>query len=103
YSSGPTRCLPAFPTRRSSDLEADLAAENMLAEEAAVGCFGDRASQRLGGEPVLVAQEDVRDVRADRVRGEDHAFDQLMRIAFERSQEHTSELQSRENLVCRLL
>src|SRR5690606_41633182 len=30
-------------------------------------------------------------------------LDQLLDIAHERSEEHTSELQSRENLVCRLL
>src|SRR5207302_10392981 len=34
-----------------------------------------------------------------RVVGDEHVFDDL-RVADERSEEHTSELQSRENLVC---
>src|SRR5690606_26155677 len=34
----------AAGARMQVQREADLAAENMLAEEAAVGCFGDRAS-----------------------------------------------------------
>src|SRR5690606_40247353 len=43
--------------------------------------------------------------RATLVKDERHLdrFDQVFGHVFKRSEEHTSELQSRENLVCRLL
>src|SRR3712207_7723374 len=56
---------------------------------------GDEADQR-GGEPVLAfgGQADSQDGGADDPHAADHAG---------RSEEHTSELQSRQYLVCRLL
>jgi hypothetical protein len=44
---------------------------------------GERGLEPLRAERELAAQVDERVVRADRVRGDDHAFDQLMRIALD--------------------
>src|SRR5690606_40148013 len=85
------RDLPSFPTRRSSDLVRprverrfqprsrgrEIEDDLMVSEEVGV-VFGRR---RCAGD--------------ERPRGRGPAF--------ARSEEHTSELQSRENLVCRLL
>src|SRR5436309_4911097 len=71
---GAPRHLHSFPTRRSSDLHHGRAQR-------------DRYRRRRDGE----ADGDVRGVE------DPHQQRQ------QRSEEHTSELQSRENLVCRLL
>src|SRR5256886_11800088 len=62
----------------------------------------DGGSQRAQRMRVLGPQIDVALGRAHRDAGDGHALDQRQRIAF-RSEEHTSELQSQSNLVCRLL
>src|SRR5690606_41274889 len=67
--------LHSFPTRRSSDLAPAAAAPPASGAPAAVG--GARRARREA---------------SSQGRGEES-----------RSEEHTSELQSRENLVCRLL
>src|SRR5690606_41957310 len=77
--------LHSFPTRRSSDL--------LLGQP-----FGGDVEQvelpvqqrLLGGDDVLAAQRGIEKAGA---------YAQFV----QRSEEHTSELQSRENLVCRLL
>src|SRR5690606_42008526 len=74
------RALHSFPTRRSSDLTYAGTLTN-LAE-----CEGNPRLRFVRG-----------DIRDPRVVGEVMAGDAG------RSEEHTSELQSRENLVCRLL
>src|SRR5690606_39436531 len=71
------RDLHSFPTRRSSDLERDL--------------------RGIGRLPASLA-ESVAAFEADEV-----LRDALGEAVADRSEEHTSELQSRENLVCRLL
>src|SRR5690606_41385473 len=77
--SGPHRDLHSFPTRRSSDLQR-------------------RAGE--SGNPQWPA--DGRGVRGwHREAGSGNR--ELGRLDHPRSEEHTSELQSRENLVCRLL
>src|SRR5690606_41653494 len=86
---GDQRDLPSFPTRRSSDLD-------------------DQRRARKSRQFLLAAI-----VRQRRIalRGEfrQHLADTMTRLAAiedeapRRSEEHTSELQSRENLVCRLL
>src|SRR5206468_12188533 len=73
-SSGPHPHLHSFPTRRSSDLR--------LHRIEAVGC------------------QDMSDVVAERALAADHHADGADQG---RSEEHTSELQSRSDLVCRLL
>src|SRR5690606_41580513 len=78
YSSHHDQKLPSFPTRRSSDLE------------------GVRLRHVGLGLVVVVVRDEVLDgvVR--------HELAELVG-ELRRSEEHTSELQSRENLVCRLL
>src|SRR5690606_41794961 len=92
--SGDSRDLHSLPTRRSSDL-----VDVLVGRQQAVGDRVGR-TQELGiaaGDLVLdlgaVAEGDV-GVLARAERGAQHVA---------RSEEHTSELQSRENLVCRLL
>src|SRR5690606_40846974 len=87
------RDLPSFPTRRSSDLgfrpleavRAELL-ERLGETDAAATAF-DRAAALPGN-----------DVEAAMLRERSAAL-----RTSARSEEHTSELQSRENLVCRLL
>src|SRR5439155_22181692 len=78
-------CLPSFPTRRSSDLD-DLEA---VGESRFTQDVIDLAAQRAGDQPQA---ESLRRVAPEFVRD-----------AAQRSEEHTSELQSRGQLVCRLL
>src|SRR5690606_40810679 len=98
YSYGTPSYLHSYPTRRSSDLHAagegglDLAARDP----------GNRAAQDL--------RRIGRRVQHQRQQGAEPGLteegpqpDALQRRAELRSEEHTSELQSRENLVCRLL
>src|SRR5207249_9152691 len=68
--------LPSFPTRRSSDLE--------------------RAVRISRGSR-------IRDDPRERGRGTAPVPSRIVAIAVVRSEEHTSELQSRFDLVCRLL
>src|SRR5690606_42076497 len=81
----PHRCLPSFPTRRSSDLLGAImaATTNLL--------FAWLSLQ----EPTQLLLALV--ISADNLGAG------IATVAFIRSEEHTSELQSRENLVCRLL
>src|SRR5690606_40038187 len=60
---------------------------------------------RLAGitDPTTPAEGDARLDREPRARlGRQYLVAIGLRLRFERSEEHTSELQSRENLVCRL-
>src|SRR5690606_40121576 len=82
YCSAAPRHLHSFPTRRSSDLVARRRDVQVHPGEQVRG----RASRpRPLQHPQLLRPE------------------QVTRLAGARSEEHTSELQSRENLVCRLL
>src|SRR5690606_40915796 len=83
------RELPSFPTRRSSDLPPTEHLRPALQQLAVVHGHGDAAPERVR---VLV---DGREARREQHAGGVEAR--------HRSEEHTSELQSRENLVCRLL
>src|SRR5690349_21983458 len=80
------RALPSFPTRRSSDLEG-LVNENAKVDPAreVVDKFG-LVPADAGGRPKRLLR----------------AHSEGRRLA-RRSEEHTSELQSRRDLVCRLL
>src|SRR5690349_24565373 len=77
------RLLPSFPTRRSSDLDVEWPRGEPLAEP-----LRDDDLERVAGEDVLA--------------GRFHAMVDAAREHI-RSEEHTSELQSRRDLVCRLL
>src|SRR3712207_8170654 len=85
YCYGDPRYLHSFPTRRSSTL---------------LGAAG----RGRGGRAVAAAVEDVvlRDAPAGAGAGDAADVDALGRGGA-RSEEHTSELQSRQYLVCRLL
>src|SRR5690606_40571022 len=92
---------PSLPTRRSSDLAPHrlLLARREVPERVlrlrrvevvgAVHEHARNAPERLQGERERIERVDVARVVA--------------RAHHDRSEEHTSELQSRENLVCRLL
>src|SRR5690606_39321673 len=93
--------LPASPTRRSSDLPLLWAAYHsdveMVKALLAAGADPD-AANRFGMTPLMQASRygDAEVIRA--------LLDGGASLDVEhRSEEHTSELQSRENLVCRLL
>src|SRR5690606_39686636 len=90
---GDHRHLHSFPTRRSSDLG--------LLEDSGTG--KDRKIKLSD-----LARRIIRDKRegsAERVKAirEAALSPSIYAKLWERSEEHTSELQSRENLVCRLL
>src|SRR5690606_41801444 len=97
------RALYAFPTRRSSDLKADdIDLEYPLTEKYKKKGSGLRGSIMLVG-PLLArfGKGYIPKPGGDKIgrRRLDTHF-----VGFEklgRSEEHTSELQSRENLVCR--
>src|SRR5438874_4840120 len=76
--AGDHRVLHSFPTRRSSDLR------------------GGEARPAREGPPVGTVPGEAREDQIDHVREKD-----VHRPP--RSEEHTSELQSRRDLVCRLL
>src|SRR5690606_39289678 len=89
------RCLPSFPTRRSSDLAAFCISGSMVSM---MFCLllsnqGDDLTGP-GGHNI--------EWLADRVLL-GHFPRPVRPPELDRSEEHTSELQSRENLVCRLL
>src|SRR2546430_15107922 len=73
----------------------DVAIESPL-EEAA------RLSRRLGNR-VLLKREDLQPVFSFKLRGAYNRIAHLSEASARRSEEHTSELQSQSNLVCRLL
>src|SRR5690606_41557692 len=99
HSCRPPLPLPPFPTRRSSDLlerpgRQPLRLLPLVGREHPLALLLQLAGERLldlGGD----RQRGVR--RAERL---DRALEAERHL---RSEEHTSELQSRENLVCRLL
>src|SRR5690606_41567980 len=76
----------SFPTRRSSDLAASVGAAGAHGGMTKIDMEWAEATRRLKGDLDMYCEVQT--------------F--LPRVG-ERSEEHTSELQSRENLVCRLL
>src|SRR5690606_41590857 len=97
-----TRVLRAFPTRRSSDL-GDLGLGYVLRARAA-----EQELVILRALPVHAQDADVAGVMVaagvDAARYLDLQLAQIvLQSGIGRSEEHTSELQSRENLVCRRL
>src|SRR5437870_11425598 len=85
YPSHPPRVLHSFPTRRSSDLPGTADAQNGALSQHATGAPPPGSPQpRSDLQPPLAPGTPL-----ERLDG--------------RSEEHTSELQSRGHLVCRLL
>src|SRR5690606_41225398 len=86
----------SFPTRRSSDLSVVVDLDPLGPRVQAEGLAHLVQNLRLGGV--------LRQFAAQRLTGVGKGVvDQTGLAAAQRSEEHTSELQSRENLVCRLL
>src|SRR5690606_41535149 len=94
------RAPPSFPTRRSSDLSRQAA-------RAARKLLPALLSRRISSiaEPVrqLVLDGSATVTWPSSRRTTARALRSLVPVCSMRSEEHTSELQSRENLVCRLL
>src|SRR5206468_12683920 len=95
------RDLPSFPTRRSSDLGGDLRRDRGPAQLPV-------PSDRFGPHPCPrgIRRLPLRRPRACFAGTVHAAMPASIRAenpAFRRSEEHTSELQSRSDLVCRLL
>src|SRR5690606_41899056 len=88
-----TRDLHSFPTRRSSDLRRHH-------DTVVGGRHLERVEVRVGRRPRAWLGEVDAPREAPVDDRERHAVDAHLG---RRSEEHTSELQSRENLVCRLL
>src|SRR5690606_41736889 len=94
YRSSDLRALHSFPTRRSSDLKGRYPLANpssprpsfILVYQSQLSIRGQGASMPL----------------ATRLESSKRCY-WLWQTSGWRSEEHTSELQSRENLVCRLL
>src|SRR5699024_12124840 len=95
------RSLPAFPTRRSSDLGDAAGIFNVSSASAFVaasaGCHvakhgGRSVSSKSGSADLLEAAGIQINLTAEQIAR-----------SITRSEEHTSELQSRFDLVCRLL
>src|SRR5205085_12368973 len=88
--AGGRLALPSFPTRRSSDLGVGSPDERLAVGKPARGTVYPNAYHQ--GTQVVI---EVRDGRRSDKRSHGQAS--------QRSEEHTSELQSQSNLVCRLL
>src|SRR5690606_41739992 len=90
-----------FPTRRSSDLIDSYYKGRPLGSIGHMAAFSFHETKNIiSGEGGMLVINDERFVdRAEIIREKGTNRSQF----FRRSEEHTSELQSRENLVCRLL
>src|SRR5690606_40717230 len=94
--SDATLALPSFPTRRSSDLKTRAT----IQKRKVVGAAG-RAAGGSGDEPGF-EWAGVGGGAADEDRVVQNGYGPAAIPTAKRSEEHTSELQSREKLVCRL-
>src|SRR5205085_10510009 len=91
YALRDHRALHSFPTRRSSDLEERPSLQRLRRDTAAARLrLSRRAAVKQRHAPTAARDSFGR----ERARGPRGLF---------RSEEHTSELQSQSNLVCRLL
>src|SRR5690606_39712043 len=99
HASGTPRSLHAFPTRRSSDLVCGQRPNEGTAAPEAPGTAVEPDGWKEPKDMTTIIQRRARDVHA----GDVIIRDPGVHVACTRSEEHTSELQSRENLVCRLL
>src|SRR5207302_8237470 len=99
----PLRALPSFPTRRSSDLgrlHCHVSRDRRCGRGVAAELH-PRIARGVAALEEAVVERALRD--RDREPGAVSAEERLDLVELlVRSEEHTSELQSRENLVCRL-
>src|SRR5690606_41789112 len=92
------RDVPPFPTRRSSDLTVRRAAKSSGISRACALILISAASTISPCTPSAGATWRSARSAASTLRSR-----KAVALAATRSEEHTSELQSRENIVCRLL
>src|SRR5690606_39800343 len=95
------RDLHSFPTRRSSDLLIQIAHNVDIGQHTVIAAqTGISGSTKIGEHNVIAGQVGIvgHIKLANRTKIGAQAG-----VSKTRSEEHTSELQSRENLVCRLL
>src|SRR5690606_42135876 len=96
---GVPRAPHSFPTRRSSDLEVDIDTSALVPART----LGDFSRSLTGGNvDIALSTSDSRGAGEGMI-GFEHDGKRTTTRLIDRSEEHTSELQSRENLVCRLL
>src|SRR5690606_41454746 len=96
--SGLPRHLHSFPTRRSSDLTSHLLTKGLGSTR--VSSEGSRTVVTMNGMKGGTFQGDL---EITLFNGSPLINIAAVMTTQKRSEEHTSELQSRENLVCRLL
>src|SRR5690606_40052202 len=95
--------LHSVPTRRSSDLlESAILAEDWLQVKMVIMQIGNEWSRRKPWISLNNSHRDIQEFTRSLAQLRAYARVEDKANAF-RSEEHTSELQSRENLVCRLL
>src|SRR5690606_41276049 len=101
YRCGDIACSQSFPTRRSSDLKAvEVGKAGLWALEWLPASSRAKPDKRGG---LLVVADKRRRLSVLTLDPSSDVADEIDRIDGRlRSEEHTSELQSRENLVCRL-
>src|SRR5205807_8102496 len=97
------RALPSFPTRRSSDLEASDERREAFVERRRASGRGGKGGDLLPQPPHLVAELAQLAFELLRCPRNQSGLRGLDPLDAHRSEEHTSELQSPCNLVCRLL
>src|SRR5207247_9846179 len=96
----PHTALPPFPTRRSSDLASETTATR---SPRGIGCSAKAIARSKSSSIEFARRTPVWENTASAARSEpprEPVWDTAARL---RSEEHTSELQSRVELVCRLL
>src|SRR5690606_41298989 len=102
-SQGARRTLPSFPTRRSSDLHLLFRSSTCLE---ITPLTISKSLPLLRSSPTKSTKENLPTHRASNSRDRNASSRSFASVSFclklRRSEEHTSELQSRENLVCRL-
>src|SRR5206468_10506643 len=93
------RYLPSFPTRRSSDLDQRIQILHLAGAVPDEGVLRLAVAEEGGTDDLTAAVDGVRRAETAAKGAQVRAL-HLVRL---RSEEHTSELQSRSDLVCRLL
>src|SRR5206468_9547349 len=88
-----TPALPTFPTRRSSDLSVRFSAR----------CSTVTSASRDGDQPGRPRVPNAAAKSSSPIHSPSRSRDKTRQRLEVRSEEHTSELQSRSDLVCRLL
>src|SRR5262249_58033545 len=91
------RPVPSFPTRRSSDLNRDSLRKDRVGPEREVGVLPIGSTEQHAPVVALEVGLDLHPVPLVKLHCQGGG------LCVQRSEEHTSELQSLTNLVCRLL